>query len=278
MDIDFYKLHLCGNDAILLNYLYRTNPGNSYFSELSRKLCPRRTGIGANSLIVATQSDQAELGMEHFTPKGSEAIVDNDATLCLARFAFDSGFVNGNRIDITVGNKKNKIEVIDSESFRISLGPPRSLDGSRELSEDPDSEANLFVEVDGKRRVVTPLFVNRPFLVVVSSMRGPSVKNLTKSVRMAVPSLKALPVFLRIISREEIAVYTWQPASLQDCTSSVAAAAAAGILNGFCDNDLVVDFKGHTLFVQWMQRTNQILVTATPRYVYSGSYYLEEPD
>ena len=276
MTVDFYKLHVCGNDAVLLNFLYAPIPDEARLSALARALCPRRTGVGANGVVVVHQSEGSGIGLVHLTPRGDVAGVDNDALFCLARFAFDSGLVESNRIEVETGRGPRSIEAIDSESFRLSLGPPRSLDGLRDLTEEPDTEANTFIEIDGKRQVVTPVFVHRPFLVVVSAMKGSSVRELTRAVRRSVPGIEALPVFLRALNREEISVHSWQSAQVQDSASTVAAAAAASILNGFCDNDLVVDFKGHTLFVQWVQRTNQLLVTATPRYVYSGSFYMEE--
>ena len=278
MELDFYKLHLCGNDAVLLNHLYSKLPDREQLSRAARAMCPRRTGVGANSIIVAHRGAGAGIGMVHLTQRGSEARIHNDGALCLARFAFDSGFADGNRVEVDAPDISHAIDVIDSESFRISLGTPKTLDGEREVLEEPDTDSNQFVEIDGQRHVATPLRVQRPFMVVLSTLKGSSVRDLTRSMRRSLPSVRALPVFLRVISREEIRVHSWQPALLQDCTSTVAAAAAAGILNGFCDNDVVVNYKGHTLFVQWVQQTNRLLVTASPRYVYSGSFHLADPE
>jgi diaminopimelate epimerase len=55
-----------------------------------------------------------------------------------------------------------------------------------------------------------------------------------------------------------------------------AASGTAAVLNGFCSDQLAVEYQGEELFYQWNSSTGEMLITAAPAYVFTGSYYYEE--
>ena len=69
--IQFSKMHGLGNDFIVINALdQRVDTYN--LSEISKRLCHRYMGIGADGVIFVLDSEQSDLKMKIFNADGSE--------------------------------------------------------------------------------------------------------------------------------------------------------------------------------------------------------------
>lgn len=84
VDVKFRKIHGAGNDFILIT-------GSSAdlekdWSDTAKRLCARRTGIGADGLVVSTviDTDPAVLGVACFNADGSIATMCGNALRCAA--------------------------------------------------------------------------------------------------------------------------------------------------------------------------------------------------
>ena len=56
-------------------------------------LCDRRTGIGADGLVLLHNSCAAEIRMEIYNSDGSIAEMCGNATRCFAKYAYENGIV-----------------------------------------------------------------------------------------------------------------------------------------------------------------------------------------
>ncbi len=78
----FRKVQGAGNDFILINgpFAHADMPG------LARSLCARRTGIGADGLVISTRltSDPPEYEVRCVNPDGSDATMCGNALRCAA--------------------------------------------------------------------------------------------------------------------------------------------------------------------------------------------------
>lgn len=83
----FAKMQSSGNDFVVFNAMYQEiiNPAG-----LSVRLCDRRTGIGADSLVLITKSDVADAGMRFFNQDGSEGMMAGNAICCVAKYLYDN--------------------------------------------------------------------------------------------------------------------------------------------------------------------------------------------
>lgn len=89
--LKFSKMQSTGNDFIVFNAMEQEiiNPEG-----LSVRLCDRRTGIGADSLVLITKSEKADAGMRFFNQDGSEGLMAGNAIRCVAKYLYDNN-ING---------------------------------------------------------------------------------------------------------------------------------------------------------------------------------------
>lgn len=84
MPIPFSKYSGCGNDFILIDNRGGVFPINR--SSLIKQLCERRTGIGADGLILLENSATAQFRMRIYNADGSEAEMCGNGIRCLMKF------------------------------------------------------------------------------------------------------------------------------------------------------------------------------------------------
>lgn len=85
--MEFRKYHGTGNDFIILEGLFADLP---LLQDEISQLCARRTGIGADGLILASPpTSGGDVAMRIFNPDGSEAEMCGNGIRCLAKYAFE---------------------------------------------------------------------------------------------------------------------------------------------------------------------------------------------
>ena len=87
MRIPFTKMVGTGNDFIVVDArLRRLRPLAARWRAVSRALCDRRLGVGADGLLVLEPSRSAAVKMRVFNPDGSEADMCGNGARCVARY------------------------------------------------------------------------------------------------------------------------------------------------------------------------------------------------
>ena len=85
--INFTKMHGLGNDFILIDCItQKFKVKSEELKVLSRKLCHRRFGIGADQLLLFYPSRTADFRMRIFNADGSEVEMCGNGIRCLARY------------------------------------------------------------------------------------------------------------------------------------------------------------------------------------------------
>lgn len=96
MTIVFNKYQGAGNDFIIIdNRKGRFNPSDS---ELIKRLCDRRFGIGADGLILISSSSEYNFVMKYFNADGFEGSMCGNGGRCSADFALKNGISCNNMI------------------------------------------------------------------------------------------------------------------------------------------------------------------------------------
>jgi len=88
--MEFVKMQGIGNDFIVVQGPYVPDPDDVV------RWCERRTGIGADGLLVATALSSDRVSMRYWNADGSEAEMCGNGLRCVARYAFDRDWVEGN--------------------------------------------------------------------------------------------------------------------------------------------------------------------------------------
>jgi diaminopimelate epimerase len=120
MRIPFVKMSGAGNDMILVDHRGRFLAGGE--SELARRACDRRFGVGADGLILLEESDRADFAVRFFNPDGGEYGLCGNGARCVPFFAAELGFPGPvHRFDSASGILRG--EVTGEGRARVDLAP-----------------------------------------------------------------------------------------------------------------------------------------------------------
>ncbi len=93
MQMLFTKMQGNGNDFILIDESEGIAIPDEMKPEFALLYCDRRFGIGGDGVLYLSKSTKANVKMRLFQPDGSEAEMCGNGIRCLAKYAFDAGFV-----------------------------------------------------------------------------------------------------------------------------------------------------------------------------------------
>ena len=89
--ISFSKYQATGNDFILVNEIESTIVDKK--AAFARSRCERRKSVGADGVIFACKSENADVRMRIFNSDGSEAQMCGNGIRCLTQFLHDLDIV-----------------------------------------------------------------------------------------------------------------------------------------------------------------------------------------
>ncbi|MFA6505298.1 MAG: hypothetical protein WCT14_04325 [Treponemataceae bacterium] len=236
MTVSFFKLHVAGDDFILVD---RTRPGHEVLRErpdtlapLAQAICDRCRGVGGRG-VAFIGPDAAErkgaLSVRIFAANGTEKYEGEDAYLCVARWATDSGRAAGGKVRLTASNGGEHIlSALDSRSFAVELPAPRAEENGR-----------MELLLDGRPETAFIFRGNGRWAATIGRENSPTPKRVRDALAVAIPD--AIPVIARPAGRDLIRFSTIYGA---DRFGAAAAAVAAGIAAGRTDESAVAEWRG----------------------------------
>ncbi|MBN1235905.1 MAG: diaminopimelate epimerase [Methanotrichaceae archaeon] len=123
----FTKLHGNGNDFILIDEIGQEQVAESEKRRFAIACCHRNFGIGADGVLFLTSSPRADLGMRLIQPDGSEAEMCGNGIRCLAKYAWDTGYV-GELFDVETlaGIIPVQVREMDNSFWaKVDMGVPK---------------------------------------------------------------------------------------------------------------------------------------------------------
>jgi len=88
-EFGFWKMHGAGNDFVLVDDREAVFPVRD--AAWLRALCARRSGVGADGVILIRKSGTADFRMVFFNPDGTRAAMCGNGARCAARLACEEG-------------------------------------------------------------------------------------------------------------------------------------------------------------------------------------------
>lgn len=125
--LDFTKMNGAGNDFIVVDNRFYHFSGDE-LSALARRLCPRRTGIGADGLLAfaAPQDDAHDYRMHYYNADGSLGTMCGNGARCLARFARLAGMTREElSFESDAGVYRAHAPADPAAPIRLYVQPPR---------------------------------------------------------------------------------------------------------------------------------------------------------
>ena len=124
----FSKMHGAGNDFVVINTI-EEDVHLSSSSCLARTLCSRRTGIGADGLMLVAPAEgrNADYRLLFYNSDGSLGEMCGNGARCIARYGYEHGLAGeSQRIETTAGLVTG--ERISRTLYRIRLNDPSVID------------------------------------------------------------------------------------------------------------------------------------------------------
>jgi diaminopimelate epimerase len=123
--IPFYKAEACGNDFLIVDSQYM----GSEPVQLSRRLCDRHYGIGADGVEWVTADPAGLIKARLFNADGSEAEISGNGTRCVAAWAVETR--GGSRVQVLTGAGDKECMLLrrsgNDFEFAVEMGAARVL-------------------------------------------------------------------------------------------------------------------------------------------------------
>lgn len=288
MDVSFYKLRLCDADLLLVDDMAGDGRDRDW-EAAARALLHRRKGAGADRMAVVSRAE-ADIWLRVFGPEG-EGGPYADAALCAARYLMDSGHSGTETVRLRVardGTSKGEVEVdiLDSASLGLSLGPPRRVAAGRSSASDtgggeedalsPEQAAALatLIEAGGARYELIPLRVGLPGSDAVAVFAEGAASRARARIRAGGGVARETAVAVRVVSRGELRASAPAGAEI-DSAASAALALAAASASGRTNREALVRLRLGAIWVEWAAR-GALYVVGRPEYVYRGEFHFGE--
>jgi diaminopimelate epimerase len=237
----YVKSHGLGNDYIVID------PANVPFPitrEAVQLICDRHLGVGADGILLVTESGGADFGVRIYNPDGSDAEKSGNGIRIFAKYLREHGYTDRDRFTVDTAGGRIAVELalvdglvaeVTADMGAVTFDPLESID------------------VGPKRYPVTSLSIGNPHcVVIVDDLAAVDVNDLGPLIEShpAFPA-KTNVQFAQVLSRNHLGIEIWERGAgytLASGTSSCAAAAAAH-RRGLVDCDVTVTMPGGDLEV-----------------------------
>jgi len=288
MKIHFTKMHGLGNDFILIDCRGQACPsGTKNLQDISRQLCDRRFGIGADQILLLGNSSKADFQMRILNADGSEVEMCGNGIRCLAQYIWDrrlsekdvleietlAGIMkperSGDMIKVDMGEPISEPEKIPVSLTRESNPPlpPFSKGGMGGIIDYP-------LQVADREFKITCISMGNPHaVIVVDDVSGFPVTYYGPMIEThSIFPRKTNVEFIQVLNRAEIKMRVWERGSGETmaCGTGAAAAAVASSLKGLTEKTVTVHLLGGDLLIE--QAVNKhVYMTGPAAEVFEGS-------
>jgi len=286
MKIDFIKMHGLGNDFILIDCLHKSLGDSSFLSYLTRKLCDRNFGIGADGVILILPSSKADLRMRIFNSNGTEAQMCGNGIRCFAKYAYENKLISKNKFTVETLAGIITPELIfqdlkDKKVLRIkvNMGTPKLR--RREIpmtGEDTPIVVKETLKINPEQTFkITCVSMGNPHCIIfVNDIQSIPVEEIGPKIENhpLFPE-KTNVEFIQILNKQEINFRVWERGVGETlaCGTGACAALVAAVLNKKTDRQALVHLAGGDLNIQWSDNEH-IYMTGPAELVFRGEIYL----
>jgi diaminopimelate epimerase len=256
------KASACGNDFLLIDASV-VNP-DADFAALTRQICDRHWGVGADGVEWMYPHPSADVGIHLLNADGSSAEISGNGTRCTAAFISASHEKETVVIQTGAGLKTCKL-IARHESeyeFEIEMGHAAV-------------EAELAVEIAAIKILGIPLSIGNPHYVILVPEFPENWQGAAAEIQRSAQFPQGVNVELVVIDgRHDMQTRFFERGvgETQSSGTGSCAAAVAGISTGRVESPVRVLAPGGTQTVR--QEGDNVFLRGTARLVCEGEYFL----
>lgn len=270
----FCKAHGLGNDFIIID----DRPASiKNESALAKTLCCRRTGIGADGLILVRSSASCDIFMRIFNSDGSEAEMCGNGVRCFAKYVFDRQIITATSFTvetlagpmvISLQEENGRAKTVKVNMGRPELAPekiPVAYDGSDFLLKE--------IEVLGQRFTLSAILLGVPHATVfVEDIKKIDIEKYGRAIETHPLFPKRINVnFSQVLDAHNIVVRTWErgAGATLACGTGASSVAVCCALAGKTAKQANIILQLGALHIDWNDDGN-VYMTGPAEIVFEG--------
>lgn len=278
MSIEFAKYHGLGNDFILIDNRFSSEPVVT--PDQAIKLCDRHFGIGADGVIFALPGrDGTDYSMRIFNSDGSEPEMCGNGIRCLARFVGELEGSTNNSTQCCIHTLAGviKLQITLDDQVRVDMGMPRLVAAEipTTLSSDDRKVIDQPLEVAGQSWFVTCVSMGNPHCITF-------VEDVAAvPLEIIGPQFEHHPVFpqrtntefIQVVRSDYLRMRVWErgAGATLACGTGACASLVAGVLTRRCDRTATVELPGGCLEIEWSDIDQKLYMTGPAERVFTGT-------
>ena len=256
----FTKMHGSLNDYAVIDGRTLDHP----WGDLASQVCNRRTGIGADGILVVLASTVADIRMGMFNPDGSEAEMCGNGIRCFTKFVLERGIVDAQKTPILIETLSGTKSVRPIwESGRV-VGALVNMGQARLTPSDGSALKLSFVSMGNPHAVA---FTDQPVKEFPLESIGPIIEHhniFPNRVNFSIVNVK---------SQTSLSARVWERGAgeTQACGTGACAIAVASSILGYTAENVRVELPGGTLDIT-VDNANGILMQGPAEEVFEGEW------
>ena len=265
--LSFVKMRGTGNDYLYFDCFEQTVESPE---SVAVRLSNRRTGVGADGIVLILPSKRADAKMRMFNADGTEGTVAGNALRCVCKYLYETGRVRKEEMRIETGSgvKAAKLFIREDQVFSVlvDMGRPAFAPADVPVKLDGEKVLGRRVYLAGQMREISCVSMGNPHVVMfVDDVNAINLQQIGPAIEQ--DSLFPARVnvnFAQILDGNSIVMRVWERGigETAACGTGACAVAVAAVENGLCkrDADIDVQLPGGTLVVRY-QADGQVWMT-----------------
>lgn len=271
----FWKMHGLGNDYIVIdNRMGLIAEKDS--SKLAQKICTRKFSIGADGMILVSNSTIADARMRIFNLDGSEAEMCGNGIRCFSKYCYENNIVEKKELTIETiaGIRKAKLTIKNNKITHINIDMGIPIFEKNHIPMLGNGKCvNQELTIDKKLLKITCLSLGNPHCVLFVDnidtfpvhIIGPKLEN-----HLLFPNRINI-MFVEIENKDKIKMRSWERGCGETlaCGTGACAAVLAGNLLGGTDRKVIVSLKGGELEIELL---DHVFMKGPAEKVFEGDF------
>lgn len=275
MQLKFTKMHGLGNDFMVIDGIAQSV---TLDTRTIQALSNRHTGIGFDQLLlVETASDaRADFKYRIFNADGDEVEQCGNGVRCFARFVFDKGLTDKQRIVVETCSGLVSPELQANGLVTVDMGKAHFAPESLPFldSHAQRLERTYSVTINGQTITFGAVSVGNPHAVIqVEDIDAVDVASIGSAIQQHAAFPKSVNVgFMQVVDSHTIKlrVYERGVGETQACGTGACAAVVVGQHQGLLSDDVTVQLAGGNLKIQRTNANAPIMMTGDAVTVFDG--------
>jgi len=272
----FWKMHGLGNDYVVIDNR-NDKIKEEDTSKLAQKLCERRFSIGADGLILVSNSKKADVKMRIFNLDGSEAEMCGNGIRCFSKYCYENNIVRKKELTIETLAGLRKTSLITKDRIVTHVDVDMGVPIFEKIQIPMKGQGKCINEdltIDGKNFQITCLSVGNPHCVLFVDnidvfpvhILGPKIEN-----HPLFPN-RINVMFVEIQEKDKIKMRSWERGCGETlaCGTGACASVIAGNLLGKTERKVAVSLLGGELEID---NTGHVFMKGPAEKVFEGVYF-----